>query len=557
MLTRKISLSIDTRNIEENEKKDYISGIYNYLRESMEAQNEAFNLLASAIYTAKKQERSNEEINEIYDKYARQKPHPSESKVGTLNTALKLCPITDEIINGEIERYKKEQYKKKNPPTEQKIAEECAKIDKKYRKLIGMSKDEIEHLRKELQNYCAYPKDIYEKFANGLSTPAYVKQQVKEYFKSQPGIDMLFGKASLRNMKMDNPLILPPNIFYNEEKKLIGLTHEYDNHLLFLDSLQTKREVDLFFSMPSQKRGEKIKFKVILGNPAKSQALRRELQNIFEENYKIRGSKIGFTKNKKTGKNTNITLYLTFDTPKEEVELNEKNVVGVDLGQAIPAVCALNTNEYAREYIGSADEFLRIRKQMQEERKRLQRSLKTAKSGKGRKRKLRKLESLAKREANFVETYSHMVSKKVIDFALKYKAKYINLEYLKDANIDDKILRNWSYYKLQQYIIYKAAKYGIEVRFVNRCFTSQVCSNCNHWEEGQRPEQEKFICANDICRFHNLKKGYINADFNAARNISKSTLFIEPGSNKKNKDLMKEAAEYYGIPWKDYEEEAA
>ena len=46
------------------------------------------------------------------------------------------------------------------------------------------------------------------------------------------------------------------------------------------------------------------------------------------------------------------------------------------------------------------------------------------------------------------------------------------------------ILRNWSFYELQQFITYKAAKYGIEVRKINPFHTSQICSCCGHWEEG-------------------------------------------------------------------------
>ena len=36
-------------------------------------------------------------------------------------------------------------------------------------------------------------------------------------------------------------------------------------------------------------------------------------------------------------------------------------VVGVDLGIAIPVMCALNNNMYKREAIGSAEKFRRIR----------------------------------------------------------------------------------------------------------------------------------------------------------------------------------------------------
>lgn len=41
------------------------------------------------------------------------------------------------------------------------------------------------------------------------------------------------------------------------------------------------------------------------------------------------------------------------------------------------------------------------------------------------------------------------------------------------------------------------------------------------------------------------KTGYINADFNAARNIAKSTLFLDEEVTKKR---IEEAAKYYNIP---------
>lgn len=110
-----------------------------------------------------------------------------------------------------------------------------------------------------------------------------------------------------------------------------------------------------------------------------------------------------------------------------------------------------------------------------------------------------------------------MVSKHVVDFAVKHNAKYINVEELEGYHTNDFILRNWSYYKLEQYITCKARIYGIEVRKVNPYHTSQNCSCCGHWEEGQRIDQSHFKCKS--CGTE------LNADFNAAKNIAKSKDF--------------------------------
>ena len=154
---------------------------------------------------------------------------------------------------------------------------------------------------------------------------------------------------------------------------------------------------------------------------------------------------------------------------------------------------------------------------MQSERRRLQKSMKYSKGGHGRKAKCKHLDNLKERERNFVKSYNHYVSKQVIDFAVKNKAKYINIEDLSGYDSNDFILRNWSFYELQQFIIYKAKKYGIEVRKINPYHTSQICSVCGHWEEGQRDSQEHFKCK--ACGHEE------NADFNAAKNIAKSVDF--------------------------------
>jgi IS605 OrfB family transposase len=246
------------------------------------------------------------------------------------------------------------------------------------------------------------------------------------------------------------------------------------------------------------------------------------------------------------------------EIPKVKMELNEDTVVGVHLGIAVPATCALNNDQYATISIGSQDDFLRVRTQINNQRKRLQRSLSYAKGGHGRKKKLKSLDKFKNKERHFVQTYNHMVSKRIIDFALKHHAKYINIEYLEGYNIEEFFLRNWSYYELQQYIKYKAAKYGIEVRSVNPRFTSQVCSICGHWGESQRISRSNFVCKNPDCPSHKKylnkqEKPYFNAEFNAARNIAQSTLFIDkkPDIAKQRdwqKQLLRESKEYYDIP---------
>jgi IS605 OrfB family transposase len=302
-----------------------------------------------------------------------------------------------------------------------------------------------------------------------------------------------------------------------------GLYHNYESHEDFLNSLYSK-DLELFI-----KFANKITFQIVLGNPHKSAEIRSVFKNIFEDYYHIKGSSIQIDGKK-------IILNMSIEIPKQKVELDENVVVGVDLGLAIPAMCALNTNDYVRLRIGSKDDFLRVRTQIKSQRRRLYSNLKFAHGGHGRNKKMQAADKFTNYEKNWVQTYNHMVSKRVVDFALKHKAKYINLECLdgfsKKELRNNFLLQNWSYYQLQQYIKYKAEKYGIVVRCVNPYHTSQNCSCCGHWEEGQRVKQAEFICKNPECKNYGKK---INADFNAARNIAMSTDFVEKEEKKKKK----------------------
>lgn len=340
------------------------------------------------------------------------------------------------------------------------------------------------------------------------------------------------SKNSLPSYKYDSP--------FTVAKNTMGFSHDYDTFEELCEHINDEK-CNLYFDFGGNQEPTIARFIIDIGTNKNKEELMTTLLRVYSGEYEYCGSSIQFNK---TGEK--IVLNLSIKIPKKECQLDENVVVGVDLGLKIPAVCALNKNPYAREFIGSVDDYLRIRTQIQNQVKRLQSNLSYTKGGHGRKKKLKALERLKKRERNFVKNYNHIVSSRVIKFALKHNAKYINIECLKGYKTDKKVLRNWSYYELQTMITYKANKYGIIVRKVNPCFTSQVCSECGNYDKGQRISQEKFICQNESCRFHNPKRGYINADFNAARNIAKSQLFLD---EEITEDRIEEAAKYYNISY--------
>lgn len=236
-------------------------------------------------------------------------------------------------------------------------------------------------------------------------------------------------------------------------------------------------------------------------------------------------------------------LNLVVKIPKDSRTLNPDRVVGVDLGINIPLYAALNDNEQTRLRIGSREQFLNIRCQMNNRRQALQKDLRhSTKGGHGRTQKLQALERLKAKERNWVRLQNHIFSKSVIEFAQKHNAGVIQLERLTNIGKDKNnevttsgkfLTRYWSYHELQTFIEYKADAVGIEVRYINPYHTSQTCSFCGHYEAGQRIDQPTFICKNPDCEKGKGKKHSdgtykgINADWNAARNIALSKDIVD------------------------------
>lgn len=264
---------------------------------------------------------------------------------------------------------------------------------------------------------------------------------------------------------------------------------------------------------------------------------REIVERILNGQYDVGNSSIQQAKNGK------CILNLVVKIPKNQVKRNMDRVVGIDLGVNIPLYAALNDNEHARISIGSRENFLNVRTRMNAKRRALQRDLRySTKGGHGSKQKLQALERFKAKERNWVSLQNHIYSKGVIEFAQKHNAGVIQMErltgYGKDANNEVKaqskfLTRYWSYFKLQTFIEYKANAVGIEVRYVNPYHTSQTCSFCGHYEEGQRIGQPKFVCKNPDCekgKGKKLKDGTyegINADWNAARNIALSDKIVD------------------------------
>ncbi|HGM3197827.1 TPA: RNA-guided endonuclease TnpB family protein [Clostridioides difficile] len=354
---------------------------------------------------------------------------------------------------------------------------------------LASGRDIKSDLFKDSQKSLTNSNEIFDEinFGKGIDTKSSITQKVKKDFSTSLKNGLAKGERGFTNYKRDFPLMTRGRDlkFYEEDKEF---------YIKWVN---------------------KIVFKILIGRKDKNKVeLIHTLNKVLNKEYKVSQSSLQFDKNNK------LILNLTIDIPYKQVdEIVKGRVCGVDMGIAIPVYVALNDVSYVREGMGTIDEFMKQRLQFQSRRRRLQQQLKNVNGGKGRKDKLKGLGSLREKEKSWVKTYNHALSKRVVEFAKKNKCEYIHLEKLTKDGFGDRLLRNWSYYELQEMIKYKADRVGIKVKHVNPAYTSQTCSECGHVDKENRETQAKFKCLE--CGFE------ANADYNAARNIAKSDKFVK------------------------------
>ena len=243
---------------------------------------------------------------------------------------------------------------------------------------------------------------------------------------------------------------------------------------------QAKRFANLHFAEYINVNGEKKEgcFFTLTGIPMQMRfgrdrsGNRTIVERVIDGDYKMCTSSLQFDGKK-------IFLLLCVDIPKKEVKLDEKKILFAYLDVDVPIRCTTDVKA-AKEYdsgmkwfeIGTKEEFLYRRRQIQELVRRCQINNKYSTGGKGRKKKCQALEHWHEKELNYVGTKLHMYSRMLVDVAMKHKCGKIVLvnqkereEKAKEENMRGEpfLLRNWSYYGLKDKIKYKSRMVGIEV----------------------------------------------------------------------------------------------
>lgn len=182
--------------------------------------------------------------------------------------------------------------------------------------------------------------------------------------------------------------------------------------------------------------------------------------------------------------------------------LEEGGVMGVDLGEIHPAVCA--TPQSAA--IISCRE---LRSTVQHRNKclaELQSKMSKCKRHSARWHTLRRAK--VKRRARWesqVRDLEHKISRAVVSLAVRQGVKVIALGDVRNIGDGKRLnaksqqkISQWSHGRMRSYITYKAARYGIAVVLVSEAYTSQTCPKCGH---KHKPKGRVYRCANEVCGF--------------------------------------------------------
>lgn len=394
----------------------------------------------------------------------------------------KINKLKEELENPKITDKKKEQTEKAIKTNisilegEQNILNDTAKYKNNF-------DEQFSELFLNNNNLYHYIKDKTQ--IQYMRTIDLVKRKVKEDY-SNNFVELVTGNMSLMNYKNTFPLMI--------DKMSISLIKEDEN---FKIKIMNGYELDIIL-------GQRVNENIL--------ELRRTLDKCIIGEYKICQSKIKID-------NNDVIFILTMDIPdiKKYTPIKDRTI-GVDLGLKVPVYMCVSDNAYKRKALGDINNFLRVRKQIQARKRKAQKDVAFANGGKGKTKKTQYINKLRENEKNFCTTYNHKLSKEIVNFAKQHKAEYINFEALTKDGFDNSILRNWSYYQLQQFTEYKAKRLGIKIRYVDPSYTSQTCSKCGAVHKENRRTRDKFKCINPECRLE------LNADHNAAINIARRTI---------------------------------
>ena len=213
-------------------------------------------------------------------------------------------------------------------------------------------------------------------------------------------------------------------------------------------------------------------------------------------------------------KGNSLVAQIVYDAD-EAVFSDDGNVMGVDLGIKCPAVSY--TSDGSVKFYGNGRKNKYMRRHYKYLRKKL-----------GKAKKPDSIKRINNKEQRIMKDIDHKVSHDIVAAAVAHNVRVIKLEQLQNirsatrtSRKNNPSLHTWSFYRLAQFIEYKAKLAGIKVEYVNPAYTSQKCPVCGSVHHAS---DRNYTC---LCGFH------IHRDVLGAMNICSSTEYVG-GSNTRH-----------------------
>lgn len=206
-------------------------------------------------------------------------------------------------------------------------------------------------------------------------------------------------------------------------------------------------------------------------------------------------------------KGNSLVAQIVYDA--DEIAFSDNgNVMGVDLGIKCPAVSYCSDGNV--KFYGNGRKNKYMRRHYKYLRKKL-----------GQAKKPNAIKRINNKEQRIMKDIDHKISHDIVETAVAHNVKVIKLEQLQNIHSTTRTsrknnhsLHTWSFYRLAQFIEYKAKLAGIKVEYVNPAYTSQSCPICG---DVHHADDRNYTCK---CGFH------IHRDLLGAMNICNSTEYV-------------------------------
>ena len=206
-------------------------------------------------------------------------------------------------------------------------------------------------------------------------------------------------------------------------------------------------------------------------------------------------------------KNNILIAQIVYETAEPEIA-TEGSILGIDLGIKCPAVSYCSDGSI--QFYGNGRQNKYMRRHYRYLRKKLQK-----------KKSLKAVKRINNKEQRIMKDIDHKISCQIVKTAIKHNVNIIKLEQLQNIRSATRTsrknnpgLHTWSFYRLAQFIEYKAKLAGIRVEYVNPAYTSQKCPVCG---DIHHANDRQYTCN---CGFR------IHRDLLGAMNICNSTEFV-------------------------------